>query len=157
MNSQSTGPRLQNKACRKCGSKNWQSVEVAYLQSVRTTDRGNQSVSSFGASIAPPQPRSTVGGPLWTAFGLFCGGLIFIPYFADRNIASPSAAAAMLSPAVYVPALIIAVVAFFLHLGSALSYNAGHWQKDYRKWQSRFVCRTCGYTSPSSTGAGSTR
>ncbi len=149
MNSQYTGSDIQPDQCRKCSSRNFQSIEMAYLQSVRTTQRGNESISKFGQSISPPEPRSTVSSPSWTGFAIFCGGLIFIPRFGDDVSAMPFSPNGLFSPSVYIPAMVFGFVAFIVHLSSALNYNERHWAKEYLDWQSRFVCRTCGYqTSP---------
>ncbi len=82
--------RNQSRAnrCDRCGSSNWQGVKIAFNQSVRRTTGGYESVSRFGESIAPPPKRSLFSGPLFSATGLSCGTLLFLPAIRENDLSS---------------------------------------------------------------------
>jgi len=129
--------------CPKCGSHNWQAIETAYQQSVRKNERGYESRSLFAETIAPPERRSTVGSPMFTFIGLFCGAIVILPEFLPGPIDTPHLMLRMYDPEVYIPALVIGLVAAFIQGVAAVSYNSITWAAEYRKWQDNRVCRNC--------------
>ena len=137
-NSQYTG-------CTQCGSSNWQSIELAYSQSARVSESGYQTISKFGQSIAPPEQRSLFGAPLFTATGLGGGVFVFLPLLVAEQQNSAHAAFSLFDSRIYVPAVLVAVIAFLAHLLVNVRYNTSQWPAKYTKWQQYRVCRSCGH------------
>lgn len=134
--------------CDQCHSPNLQSVELAHMQSVRVSETGYESVSRFGQSIAPPEPRSTFGGPLFTAVGIASGALIFLPALLGDTLGLTHAASAIFDSRIYIPAALIGAAAFVVHLFANLTYNAKVWANEYGEWKEQKVCRSCGHQFP---------
>jgi len=135
--------RGPSNSCPKCGSHNWQAIETAYRQSVRKNERGYESRSLFAETIAPPERRSTVGSPVFTLIGLFCGGIVIFPEFLPAPAETPHVVLHIYDPEVYIPAFVIGLVAAFVQGVAAVSYNANTWATEYAKWQNNRVCRNC--------------
>ncbi len=144
--------RNQSRAnrCDRCGSSNWQSIELAYMQSARVSETGYETVSKFGQSIAPPEPRSTIAAPLFTAVGVGSGTLIFLPALLGDTLELTHAVSAIFDSRVYIPAALIGISAFIVHLLANLAYNAKDWSDNYGQWQRQRVCRSCGHQSSDS-------
>lgn len=139
--------------CARCGSSNWQSIELAYMQSARVSETGYETVSKFGQSIAPPEPRSTLGSPFFTAVGVASGALIFLPVVLRDTLELSHAVSAIFDSRVYIPAVLIGIAAFFVQLFANLAYNTKIWAKEYGEWQQQRVCRACGHQFPDSQDA----
>jgi len=139
--------------CDRCGSSNWQSIELAYLQSARVSETGYETISKFGQSIAPPEPRSTFGSPLFTGIGVGSGALIFLPLLLRDALELSHAVSAMFDSRVFIPAALIGIAAFLVHLLANLAYNAKDWADEYGRWQQQSVCRSCGHQSSDSQDA----
>ncbi len=139
-NSQYTG-------CTQCGSSNWQSLEVAYHQSVRQTEGGYRSVSKFGESITPPQKRSLISGPLFTAAGLGSATLLFLPAILERSPQRGSILAPLVEAHAYTPAIAVGVTVFVAKVIAAVRYNGLHWPAKYENWRRSRICRRCGHRS----------
>ena len=140
-----SGRQYRNDNCPKCGSRNWQSIQTAYEQSVRITEGGRKSRSLFSDSISPPEPRSTTGGPFFSGFGMACGTLIFFPTLMREYFGYADYPNSFFDSKVYVVALLVGAATWFIHLVSATTYNTTTWSKDYNHWQGLKVCRNCGH------------
>ena len=150
MTSKRTRQNPQYTGCTKCGSSNWQSIELAYSQSARISETGYQTISRFGQSLAPPEQRSLFGAPLFTAAGLGGGAFVFLPFLLAKQHNSTHTAFSLFESEIYVPAFSVAVVAFLVHLLVNFRYNFSQWPTKYAKWLQYRVCRTCGHRfSPS--------
>ena len=137
----------QNRGCAQCGSTNWQSLEVAYDQSVRQTEGGYRSVSKFGESIAPPEKRSLIGGPLFTAIGLGGATLLFLPVILDRSPKRGWILAPLMEAHAYTPAIAVGVTVFVAKVIAAVRYNGLHWPAKHETWRRSRICRRCGHRS----------
>lgn len=137
----------QNRVCAQCGSTNWQSLEVAYDQSVRQTEGGYRSVSKFGESIAPPEKRSIIGGPLFTAVGLASATLLFLPIILERSPQRESILVHVMEAHAYTPAVAVGVIVFVVKAIAAVRYNGLHWPAKYENWRHDRICRRCGHRS----------
>jgi len=137
--------RIPSRQCPRCGSGNWQTVELAYNQAVRRTTGGYESVSRFAESIAPPRRRSEVGVPLLTALGLGSATWLFLPLIPFGVPVDAGSITSALSTQGWVPAVAVGVLAFAVHAGRNIAYNADYWERHYRKWRRERVCRSCGH------------
>jgi len=135
----------QYTGCTQCGSSNWQSIELAYSQSARVSESGYQTISKFGQSIAPPEQRSLFGAPLFTAAGLGGGAFVFLPLLLAEQHNSTHGAVSPFQSELYVPAFLVAVIAFLVHFLVNARYNTIQWPAKYAKWQQYRVCRSCGH------------
>ena len=139
--------RNQSRAnrCDRCGSSNWQGVKIAFNQSVRRTTGGYESVSRFGESIAPPPKRSLFSGPLFSATGLSCGTLLFLPAIRENDLSSAFMPARIMEPFSFKFALLVGAVVFFVQFAAAVRYNAIYWPAKHTEWSGGRVCRSCGH------------
>ncbi len=136
--------------CPRCGSTNWQTQELAYGQSVRQTEGGYRSISQFGESIAPPERRSLIAGPLASAAGLGGGTLLFLPTLMGKQLVDEGLSTPIFEPQVYVPALVVGATVFAVGFFAAIRYNALQWPSKYADWQNVRICRRCGCKSTAS-------
>lgn len=131
--------------CPRCKSQYTQSVETAYSQAVRTGETGYQSISEFGRSMEPPEPRSEVGVPLATAF--FAAGILMmlmpglhtvLPFKWLEGLSS-------FDTSVIVVSLAVGLIVGFWSAVSAGVYNASVHHGEMRTWARGVVCRRCGH------------
>ena len=143
----------QQRRCPQCGSNQVQSVEAAYVHSVRHGARYS-TISEFGQRLAPPEPESTVLGPVLFGIALYVSVIVV----AQSKLAGPFS----LFPWVLVSQghgwFIAVLLTGCTVLVLASSAQARHRNNtDYaeleRAWKSDMVCRTCLHRFPSSTTA----
>lgn len=137
--------------CERCNSSDWQSLELAHSQSVRETEGGYRSISILGESIAPPERRSLLSSPAFSAAGLGSGTLLFLPLLTGKQPAEEWLSTPLFEPHVYVPALVVAAIVFATKLFNAIRYNTVQWPSRYLEWQSTRICRKCGHISTASS------
>ena len=142
----SNGPNLS--VCQDCGSRSLQSIELAYRSSVRIGEGRYLTRSLFSADIEPPERRSTIREPVFTLISVASASLLIIPALINDGSEDLRSAIGMFDARVYVPSVIIGVLAFAIHFARATNYNARGWAKEYVKWQQQKVCRDCGSVSP---------
>lgn len=142
----------QNRGCAHCGSTNWQSLEIAYDQSVRQTEGGYRSVSKFGESIAPPEKRSIVAGPLFTAVSLGSATLLFLPTILELGPQRGPILAPVMEAHPFTPAIAVGLIVFVVRALAAVRYNGLHWPAKYENWRHDRICRRCGHRSSPSGG-----
>ena len=141
-----TSRRPQQPACPQCGSRHGQPIEFAYSQSVRISDNAHRTVSEYGMTIAPPEKRSLLAGPLFVACGLFSCALLGMNEYVHRKGQLRPGDYSLFSPEVYEPALLVGVLAFIARCLRNAIYNATEWADAYAQWHEQRVCRTCGNT-----------
>ena len=131
--------------CPKCKSQYTQSVETAYSQAVRTGETGYQSISEFGRSMEPPEPRSEVGVPFATAF--FVAGTLMM-LLPGLHSVLPFEWLEGLSPfdtPVVIVSLVVGLIVGFWSAVSAGVYNASVYRGEMKTWAKGVVCRRCGH------------
>ena len=143
----------QQQACPKCGSRHGQPIEFAYSQSVRISDNAHRTISEYGMTIAPPEKRSLLAGPLFVGIGLFSGALLGIDKYAQRKGQLQPGDHGLFSPEVYEPALLVGVLGFTVRFLRNAVYNATEWTDMYKQWREQRVCRACGNTYVPNVGS----
>ena len=81
---QSRPTHRRNGRCNKCGSSNIQSIEMAYIQGVRHSESGYTSISKFSERIAPPEEKSLLAEPMFTAIGLAGATFLLSTLFGEH-------------------------------------------------------------------------
>lgn len=138
----SNDPNLS--VCQDCGSRKLQSIELAYRSSVRIGEGGYLTRSLFSADIEPPERRSTIREPLFSLISVASASLLIIPALINDGSTELRSAIGMFHAQVYVPSVIIGLIAFSIHFARVTNYNARGWAKEYVQWQRQKVCRDCG-------------
>ena len=73
----------QSMQCPQCRSRYTQSVKIAYLQSVRISGNGYQSISEFGKNLEPPPPRSEFGPFFVVAILVTSAAMLLLPSLSE--------------------------------------------------------------------------
>jgi hypothetical protein len=133
--------------CPKCGSRNLQGAEAAYLSGVRHSAGGYDSISAFSARVTPPKPRSYFLGPLGWAYGFGFIAFFSVPYLTKDDVWFGITDVAYVSIENFLVTGCVSVLAFIGACRSAVSYNVGPWSRLYRRWEGTTVCRRCGHIS----------
>ena len=135
-----------NLHCPTCGSSNTQKIAVAYEQSVRTSHRGYESISAFGASIAPPH----FVNPLLAGFifAVVWVALWFVGLTASESYQWFKDQAEWHS-FLFCSAIILFLIAF---VGACL-YDLFIVTSARGEWRKNMVCRRCGHVWTPNGGA----
>ena len=131
--------------CPRCYSRYTQSVETAYLQSVRTGESGYTSISEFGRSLEPPEARSEVGYPLAVTLAVGIISAMSLPELAERLPFKSFAEMTPFDTPVVVTSILLGLVAGVWSAGSAMAHNLSVHSDEMDQWARGVVCRRCGH------------
>ena len=131
--------------CPRCYSRYTQSVEMAYSQSVRTGESGYTSISEFGRSLEPPEPRSEVGYPLAVTLAVGIISAMSLPELAERLPFMSFAEMTPFDTPVVVTSILLGLVAGVWSAGSAMAHNMSVHSDEMDQWARGVVCRRCGH------------
>lgn len=131
--------------CPKCGSHNTQSVSVAHQQSIRTGYNGYQSISEFGKTLEPPQPRSAFLYPLGVAYMVSVFTFFGLAEITARLEGSWPTLASWLGSHPFIASGVVGVIAGVLVSLSALGFNTGAHKTQMNRWSRGVICKQCGH------------
>ena len=144
---QSRPTHRRNGRCNKCGSSNIQGIEMAYIQGVRHSESGYTSISEFSERIAPPEEKSLLAEPMFTAIGLAGATFLLSTLFGEHlPFLNPVSTDPMGKISIILP-LIVAIVAFFWKLVAVIKHNVTIDAEAYERWRCQTVCRRCGHVA----------
>jgi len=131
--------------CPRCQSRYTQSVEMAYSQSVRTGESGYTTISQFGRSLEPPEPRSEVGYPLAVTLAVGIVSAMSLPELAERLPFESLAGMTPFDTPVVVTSVLLGLVAGVWSAASAMAHNMSIHSDEMDQWARGVVCRQCGH------------
>jgi len=135
----------QSMLCPRCKSHNTQSVKTAYWQSIRTGDRGYQSISEFGKSLKPPQARSEIGAFFVVAMMVASAAIILLPALSEVIDVKWLRGISSFDWPVVTVSIALGILAGFRSAVSAAVHNASVHRGEMRSWSRGVICRRCGH------------
>ena len=131
--------------CPDCGSHNTQAVEVAYSQSVRTGYNGYQTISAYGETLSPPEPRSVFLVPLGVAAWVWVLIAVVLPAITNQAIPHMSDTFLPLAKGPVIAGLGTGIVFGLMTIVSAVAHNRSAFEADLDDWLNEAICKRCGH------------
>jgi len=132
-----------NFECPRCGGRNTQTYEAAYLQNTRY---GSYTYNALAQRVAPPDPKSTVFTPVVLSSISAYLAIFLVPvalhYFqiptGELNI-SPR------EPLTWKAGLACGALLGYLRRAVAKRYNATTLEEQFKVWERKMICRRCSH------------
>lgn len=136
--------RKTNMTCNACGSHSTQTVPTAYSKAFRSSD-WTTNVSLFGQSIAPPEPRSTLLGPLGIALIAFVTVAGAVPTIGELTGLEILQADSPTTRKAANWGLGAAIVMFLVRSAIARFHNLVRYPDLISQWENQIVCHRCSH------------
>ncbi len=130
--------------CPRCRSHHTQSVEMAYSQAIRTGESGYTTISEFGRSLEPPEPRSEIGYPLALTLAIGIVSMVSLPALGTQLPFEWLDGLAPFDVPVVVVSILLGLVAGVWSAAAAMAYNMTTHSDEMDDWGRGVVCRRCG-------------
>lgn len=133
--------------CKNCGSRNTQLMHVAFSKSVRSGP-WHESISGFGCSLRPPEPKSVVVWPILAgAIGFVCGvgGYLLHGDLTEnkRLFTDPVVRAAAIHLGYWA-----GCITTIIRSVTAIWHNQYRYPGQYERWEGLGVCHRCSHRFP---------
>lgn len=144
----------QQRRCPNCGSNQVQSVEAAYVHSLRHGERYS-TISEFGQRLAPPEPESTVLGPVLFGIAVYVAVIIVAQSKLDGPFSLFPWVLAARGHGWFIATLLAGCAVLVVAVSAGARHrNTTEYAELERAWRSDMVCRSCLHRFPGSTAAG---
>ena len=131
--------------CPRCRSHYTQSVDMAYSQAIRTGESGYTTISEFGRSLEPPEPRSEAAYPLAVTLAVGIVSMVSLPALANELPFEWLEGTTSFDVPVVVASVLLGLVAGVWSADSAMAYNMSVHSDEMDEWERGVVCRRCGH------------
>ena len=131
--------------CPRCRSHYTQSVDMAYSQAIRTGESGYTTISEFGRSLEPPEPRSEAAYPLAVTLAVGIVSMVSLPALANELPFEWLEGMTSFDVPVVVASVLLGLVAGVWSAASAMAYNMSVHSDEMDEWERGVVCRRCGH------------
>ena len=131
--------------CPRCRSHYTQSVDMAYSQAIRTGESGYTTISEFGRSLEPPEPRSEAAYPLALTLAVGIVSMVSLPALANELPFEWLEGMTSFDVPVVVASVLLGLVAGVWSAASAMAYNMSVHSDEMDEWERGVVCRRCGH------------
>lgn len=131
--------------CPRCRSHYTQSVDMAYSQAIRTGESGYTTISEFGRSLEPPEPRSEAAYPLAVTLAVGIVSMVSLPALANELPFEWLEGMTSFDVPVVVASVLLGLVAGVWSADSAMAYNMSIHSDEMDEWERGVVCRRCGH------------
>ena len=131
--------------CPRCRSHYTQSVDMAYSQAIRTGESGYTTISEFGRSLEPPEPRSEAAYPLALTLAVGIVSMVSLPALANELPFEWLEGTTSFDVPVVVASVLLGLVAGVWSAASAMAYNMSVHSDEMDEWERGVVCRRCGH------------
>ena len=131
--------------CPRCRSQYTQSIEMAYSQAIRTGESGYTTISEFGRSLEPPEPRSEAAYPLAVTLAVGIVSMVSLPALANELPFEWLEGMTSFDVPVVVASVLLGLVAGVWSADSAMAYNMSIHSDEMDEWERGVVCRRCGH------------
>ena len=131
--------------CPRCRSHYTQSVDMAYSQAIRTGESGYTTISEFGRSMEPPEPRSEVGYPMALTLAVGLISMVSLPALCEQLPFERLEGMTSFDVPVVAVSGLLGLVAGVWSAASAMAYNISFHSEEMDEWARGVVCRRCGH------------